>query len=113
MLVLLQVKVSLQAAWSNLKNSFINKSFELLGYDFMVEDNYDSTLIEINSNPSLDVTGTVLQELIPRMVENAFQLSVDSLIPPPPLGSRSQKVQESVDFIQTLENRFVDLMLQL
>jgi hypothetical protein len=103
--------VSLQAARSKLTNSFINKSFELLGYDFMVEANYESTLIEINSNPSLDSSGTVLEELIPHMVENTFQLSVDALIPPPAVGNRSQKVQESIDYIQTLENRYVDLML--
>lgn len=77
----------------------------------MVDANFESTLIEINSNPSLDQSGTVLEELIPHMVENTFQLSVDALISPPSMGNRSQRVQESIDNIQTLENRYIDLML--
>jgi hypothetical protein len=105
-----QVKVSLRAAKERLTDTFINKSFELLGYDFMVDANFDSTLIEINSNPSLDMSGSVLEELIPRMLENTFHLSIDALMPPPP-GVRSQKVQESIDLIENMENRYVDLNL--
>jgi hypothetical protein len=107
-----QVKVSLRAAWEKLNDSFINKSFELLGYDFMVDAFFESTLIEINSNPSLDISGTVLEELIPHMIENTFQLSVDALIPAPSPGNRSQKVQESIDFIQSLENKYIDLKIE-
>jgi hypothetical protein len=56
------------------------------------------------------MSGSVLEELIPRMLENTFHLSIDALMPPPP-GVRSQKVQESIDLIENMENRYVDLNL--
>ena len=77
----------------------------------MVDTNFDSTLIEINSNPSLDLSGSLLEELIPQMVQNTFQTAVDTLLPPPPEGNRSQRVQEAIDYIQSQENRYVDLMI--
>jgi len=107
-----QVIVSLRAAKDKLEDTFINKSFELLGYDFMVDADFESTLIEINSNPSLEMSGEILEDMIPRMVENTFQLSIDALMPPPASnGARSQKVQECIDCIESMENRYVDLMI--
>lgn len=104
------MKVSSGAAKDRLTDTFINKSFELLGYDFMVDANFESTLIEINSNSSLDMVGSVLEDLIPRMLENTFHFSIDALMLPPP-GVRSQKVQESINIIENMEDRYVDLNL--
>ncbi len=77
----------------------------------MVDSNFETTLIEINSNPCLELAGEVLEELIPAMIENTFALSIDYLMPPPPEGNRSSRVQESIDYIQSQENRYIDLMI--
>lgn len=44
-------------------------TFELLGLDFMVDQNYKPWLIEINTNPCLEVTGLVLGRIIPQLIE--------------------------------------------
>lgn len=52
-------------------------TFDILGYDFMVD--YDMTvwLIECNTNPCLDESSKLLQTLLPRMLDDAFKLSID------------------------------------
>ncbi len=46
------------AAWQ-MKGERLN-SFELFGYDLMVDDQMHVWLIEINSNPGVDYPATVL-----------------------------------------------------
>lgn len=36
-------------------------------------------LIEVNTNPCLEESSPLLQELIPRMIDNAFQLTIDQI----------------------------------
>ena len=52
-------------------------TFEILGYDFMVD--YDMTvwLIECNTNPCFDESSKILSTLLPRMLDDAFKLSID------------------------------------
>lgn len=40
------------------------KSFEIFGYDFMIDINYNTWLIEINSSPSLDHSTHVTSKLV-------------------------------------------------
>ena len=40
------------------------KSFEIFGYDFMIDSNYNTWLIEINSSPSLDHSTHVTSRLV-------------------------------------------------
>lgn len=51
--------------------------FELFGYDFIVDAQYESWLIEVNTNPCLEESSPLLQMLIPRMVNDALRLTVD------------------------------------
>jgi hypothetical protein len=57
--------------------------FELYGLDFMVDDRGKSFLIEVNSGPALCRHGHVLQEMIPRMIEEVVQKAIDPCFPPP------------------------------
>lgn len=50
-------------------------NFEVFGLDFMIDENYSVWLIEINTNPCLETTCPVLNKIIPRFIENAFQYS--------------------------------------
>ena len=48
--------ISLSAALAKLEKTSVNKSFELLGYDYMVTDDFRPLLIEVNSNPCLELS---------------------------------------------------------
>lgn len=51
--------------------------FELFGYDFMVDEDFNVWLIECNTNPSLAESAKYLEQLIPRMIEDMIKLTID------------------------------------
>ena len=53
--------------------------FELFGYDFIIDEDFNTWMIEVNTNPCLEESSSILKMYLPRMVENMLQLSVDSL----------------------------------
>ena len=58
-------------------------TFEVFGLDFMIDDEFKLYLIEVNTNPCLELSSPLLARLIPNMLENAFKITVDPLLPPP------------------------------
>ena len=58
-------------------------SMEIFGYDFMIDRKFRPWLIEINTNPCLELSSPYLSNLIPAMVENALKISIDSIFPAP------------------------------
>lgn len=56
--------------------------FEIFGYDFMIDNSYNSWLIEVNTNPCLDESSALLKSYLPRMVDDAFRLTLDQIFPP-------------------------------
>ena len=59
-------------------NSFINKnSFEIFGYDFLIDCDYNPFLIEINTNPGYEESSPLIKMLLPRMIDDAFRLTID------------------------------------
>lgn len=47
----------------------------MFGLDFMIDDKFNPTLIEINTNPAIETTCPICLRVIPSMIENAFRLS--------------------------------------
>jgi hypothetical protein len=88
----LQIIHSLKANKEELANSTVKKSFELLGYDFMIDSELKTYLIEINSNPCLEFASPMLEELIDSMIEGVFQTVVDRLCPPPSSSSGASTI---------------------
>ncbi len=43
-------------------------TFEIFGFDFMIDNNLDVWLIEVNTNPCLEESSPLLKALIPRML---------------------------------------------
>ena len=66
-------------------------TFEILGYDFMIDEKLQPWLIEVNTNPCLEETSALLKSLLPRMIDDAFKLTIDVLFPPktPPESNES------------------------
>lgn len=58
-------------------------TFEVFGLDFMIDDEFKLYLIEVNTNPCLELSSPLLARLIPNMLENALKLAVDPLFQPP------------------------------
>ena len=67
------------------ENEQMNKhnNFELLGYDFMIDEMLQPWLIEVNTNPCLEETSAILKKFLPRMIDDAFKLTLDVLFPAP------------------------------
>ena len=46
---------------------------QILGLDYMIDDDYKIYLIEINTNPCFEISSTLLARIIPNMIENAIR----------------------------------------
>ena len=48
-------------------------SFEIFGYDFMLDDQFKLSLIEVNTNPCLETESPLLARIIPELIDNTFK----------------------------------------
>ena len=55
--------------------------FELFGYDFILDEDFNSWLIEVNTNPCLEESSELLKRLLPRMIEDMLKVTVDVVFP--------------------------------
>jgi hypothetical protein len=51
--------------------------------DFMIDSDFNPWLIEINTNPCLELACPLLSRLIPQMLDQALRLTLDVIYPPP------------------------------
>jgi hypothetical protein len=58
-------------------------TFEVFGLDFMLDDEFKVYLIEVNTNPCLELSSPLLARLIPTVIENSLRVAMDPLFPPP------------------------------
>ena len=54
-------------------------TFELLGYDFIIDDYLNTVLIEVNTNPCLEESNQLLRFLLPRMLDDMLNVVLDPL----------------------------------
>ena len=76
------INMTLQSTDGKINDNNRRFCFEIFGYDFMIDENGKSWLIEVNTNPCLEETSALLREYIPRMIDDAFKLTLDVLYPP-------------------------------
>lgn len=72
---------TVRAAEGKLNPQGIDNCFEVFGFDFMVDAGFRAWLIEVNSNPCLELCCSYLSHLIPKMLEEALQVTLDQLFP--------------------------------
>ena len=79
--MLMQIKQlvvkSLLAVKKKLNPRRSEAQFEIFGYDFMIDSDYHVWLIEVNTNPCLEESSSLLKFLLPRMIDDAFKLTLD------------------------------------
>lgn len=56
-----------------------NGSFEILGYDFMLDVNLCPVLLEVNTNPCLALVSPLLLRIIPAMLDSALRIVLDPI----------------------------------
>ena len=52
-------------------------SHELYGYDFMIDQDYNVYLIEVNASPALDYSTKITEKLVKSMVKDLIELVID------------------------------------
>jgi len=55
--------------------------FELFGYDFLIDEDMRTWLIEVNTNPYLGIPNKYIAEVLPQMIDDMMELVVDPLFP--------------------------------
>ena len=56
--------------------------FDIYGYDFILDNDFNTWLIEANTNPCLEESSELLKMLLPRMINDALKLSIDLIFKP-------------------------------
>jgi len=56
-------------------------TFEMFGYDFILDEDFNVWLIEVNTNPCIKESSNLLKILIPRMIEDMMRITVDRAFP--------------------------------
>jgi hypothetical protein len=73
-------------------------TFELFGYDFMIDEQLKVWLIEVNSNPSLGESNKYLSKFMARALDDMLKLTLDQIFPRPPDTMENTAVQELPPF---------------
>jgi len=75
--------LSMMSAKKKMNSNRRKQCFELFGYDYIIDKDFNVFLIEANTNPCIEESSTLLKALIPRMINDALKLTIDQIFPPP------------------------------
>ena len=95
------VTLSMRAGKEKINKNNRNYQFEIFGYDFMLDNDFNVFLIEINTNPGLEESSPWIKIIIPRMLDDALRLTIDQLFDPKYDFSLNYK---SEDFENNIQN---------
>ena len=73
------VKITMKSAKDKINKNNRNFQFEIFGYDFMMDKDFNLFLIEINTNPGLEESSPWIKLIVPRMLDDALRLTIDQL----------------------------------
>jgi hypothetical protein len=54
----------------------------LLGYDFLIDEDFRIWLIEVNTNTYFGVPNVYIADLLPKMMDDLLDLVLDPVYPP-------------------------------
>ena len=77
------VKITFDSTNSILQKPRRKFAFELFGYDFMIDENLSTWLIEANSVPSLGESNLYITKFMYRALEDMLKLTIDKIFPKP------------------------------
>ena len=73
------VKISFMSVGKKLMRTSPVLCFEIFGYDFILDNDFKPWILEINNNPGLGISSPLIEKLIPRMLDDAFRLTIDKI----------------------------------
>ena len=73
------IEISMKCAKYQINCNKRKYSFEIFGYDFMLDAEFNLFLIEINTNPGLEESSPWIKVIVPRMLDDALRLTIDVL----------------------------------
>ena len=73
------VQISFKSVGKKLMKTIPVLCFEIFGYDFILDSDFNPWILEINNNPGLGISSPVIQKLVPRMLDDAFRLTIDKV----------------------------------
>ena len=71
------IKFVFQSVKNKINGLNRNYTFEIYGFDFMLDIEFNPFLIEVNLNPGLEESSPLIKMLVPRMLDDALRLTVD------------------------------------
>ena len=63
----------IKASINFLDQDRLENNFEIFGLDFMIDSDLKLLLIEVNSNPCLELSCPILSQIIPNLIENVLE----------------------------------------
>ena len=75
-------RLSLESIRKKLNPNKKAHCFEIFGYDYILDNEFNTWLIEANTNPCLEESSEILKTLLPRMINDAFKLTIDVIYKP-------------------------------
>ena len=72
------VRITAGAAKAKINMMNRKNCFEIYGYDFMIDEKFNPFLIEINTNPGFEFSSPLINMLLPRLIDDAFKLTIDT-----------------------------------
>ena len=73
------IKITMRSVKYKINKKRRNYQFEIFGYDFMMDKDFNLFLIEINTNPGLEESSPWIKIIVPRMLDDALRLTIDQL----------------------------------
>ena len=74
---------AVKATYFSLDKTRKENNFELFGLDFMIDSYFQPWLIQINTNPCLETSCPLLNQLIPELLDQTLRIGLDTSFPPP------------------------------
>ena len=101
------VKLTMRSVRDKINRNNRNYQFEIFGYDFMMDKDFNLFLIEINTNPGLEESSPWIKLIVPRMLDDALRLTIDQLFDTKydfNVISKNKNEQEINNYKQILKN---------
>ena len=73
------ISITMRSAKNKINKNNRNFQFEIFGYDFMLDTDFNLFLIEINTNPGLEISSPWIKVIVPRMLDDALRLTIDKV----------------------------------
>jgi tubulin monoglycylase TTLL3/8 len=109
------VKLSLMSALDSIENRKF--THEMFGYDFMVDEDYQVWLIEVNSSPSMEYSTHVTKRLVKQGLRDLAKVVIDWQFAPKKLRKKVDTggfklIYKGVEFEERTNNVGINLLLE-